>query len=123
MGIGSNDENCYLENQKGNWENKMSEFEFDEEIEVSDHSDMRDSTHAYFMANLSLSHIPLRGICQYPIITLLKNGSCRGYKYARKIEPMVWLRFIDEDGVSNQGEAYSVTREVADNIKQLFQEQ
>jgi hypothetical protein len=65
----------------------MSEFIFDEWIEVSNYQDFRVSHCVYFMADLGNSKQQLR--VDRPVMTLNKSGSTEAFRFARKIQPKV----------------------------------
>jgi hypothetical protein len=82
MGIGSNDENCYLENQKSNGENKMSELNIGDTIEIS--------SYCYFIDDVrtvELKYIDPQGF----FWGADKNGVMMSRRFGRKIN---WV-YID----------------------------
>jgi hypothetical protein len=79
----------------------MSEFEFDEEIQVCNnkHFYFRDEEDAYTVRFIAdLSKCTNSDDISFIYLVMKRNGELGKYLYARKIEPTVAIYFKDDDG-------------------------
>ena len=84
----------------------MSEFEFDDEIDVCSYEDFKSPYRVRFICDTD----ELTGSHPYhKYLVLTDDGQVLDYPYARKIEPMVW--------VWNGGKKYPVPQSLFDKIK------
>ena len=90
----------------------MSEFKFDDEIEVSDHVDFTGFVPCRFLADLKNCSNYVKQHGEYSITALNKNGEVIFFKYARPATPRILI-----DGIN-----YSCTKMQAARIAEIKKE-